>query len=121
MLPGICRRVVRAALGLVLLGCSTLVLAHQEQGESPYFAVEGGDGVVDALPLKSTDVQVRILGVMADVRVVQRYRNEGQQALEARYVFPGSTRAAVHGMTVRIGQRVIEARIEEKGKAREDY
>ncbi|MBD9414841.1 VWA domain-containing protein [Pseudomonas sp. PDM16] len=121
MLPGVCRRAVRAALGLVLLGCSTLVLAQQEQGESPYFAVEGGDGVVDALPLKSTDVQVRILGVMADVRVVQRYRNEGQQALEARYVFPGSTRAAVYGMTVRLGERELRAQIREKQKAKVEY
>ena len=77
MLPGIGWRTLRAALGLMLLACATLVAAQQDQGESPYFAVEGGDGVVDALPLKSTDVQVRILGVMADVRVVQRYRNEG--------------------------------------------
>jgi Ca-activated chloride channel family protein len=121
MLPGICRRAVHAAMGLVLLGCSGLVLAQQEQGESPYFAVEGGDGVVDALPLKSTDVQVRILGVMADVRVVQRYRNEGQQALEARYVFPGSTRAAVYGMTVRLGERELRAQIREKQKAKVEY
>jgi Ca-activated chloride channel family protein len=105
----------------VLLGCSTLVAAQQDQGESPYFAVEGGDGVVDVLPLKSTDVQVRILGVMADVRVVQRYRNEGQQALEARYVFPGSTRAAVYGMTVRLGERELRAQIREKQKAKVEY
>ncbi|MBD9423893.1 VWA domain-containing protein [Pseudomonas sp. PDM15] len=121
MLPGIGGRALRAALGLVLLGCSTLVAAQQDQGESPYFAVEGGDGVVDALPLKSTDVQVRILGVMADVRVVQRYRNEGQQALEARYVFPGSTRAAVYGMTVHLGERELRAQIREKQKAKVEY
>ena len=44
-----------------------------------------------ALPLKSTQVDVRIAGVIADVTVTQRYRNEGQRPIEARYVFPGST------------------------------
>ncbi|WP_262880150.1 VIT and VWA domain-containing protein [Pseudomonas paralcaligenes] len=111
----------RAVLGLLLLVCSTLVAAQQEHSQSPYFAVEGGDPAVDSLPLKATEVQVRILGVMADVRVVQRYRNEGQRALEARYVFPGSTRAAVYGMTVRLGERELRAQIREKQKARAEY
>ncbi len=40
-------------------------------------------------------MDVKISGVIADVTVTQTYRNEGQRAIEARYVFPGSTRAAV--------------------------
>jgi len=46
-------------------------------------------------------VNVKVSGVIADVTVVQTYKNEGQRAIEAKYVFPGSTRAAVHGMNVR--------------------
>ena len=89
--------------------------------ESPYFFVKGADPSVDALPLKSTDVQVRISGVIADVTVTQVYRNEGTRAIEARYVFPGSTRAAVHGMNVRLGERLITADIREKQRARIEY
>ncbi|RZA14313.1 MAG: VWA domain-containing protein, partial [Lysobacteraceae bacterium] len=89
--------------------------------ESPYFFVKGADPSVDALPLKSTDVQVRISGVIADVTVTQVYRNEGSRAIEARYVFPGSTRAAVHGMNVRLGERLITADIREKQRARIEY
>jgi len=63
--------------------------------ESPYFFVRSEDAALDQLPLKSTRVDVRISGVIADVTVTQRYRNEGQRAIEAKYVFPGSTRAAV--------------------------
>ena len=33
---------------------------------------------------------------------------------EARYVFPGSTQAAVHALTVRLGNRVLTARMREK-------
>ncbi len=87
------------------------------KAEGPYFAV-AGDPSVDALPLKSTKVDVRLAGVIADVTVTQRYTNEGQRPIEARYVFPGSTRAAVHAMQVRLGGRVLHAQIEEKQRAR---
>lgn len=91
------------------------------QSESPYFYVSNAQSDVDALPLKNTDIDVRISGVIADVAVVQHYRNEGQKAIEAKYVFPGSTRAAVYAMTVRIGDRVIQANIREKEEAQREY
>ncbi len=87
------------------------------RAEGPYFAV-AGDPAIDALPLKSTKVDVRVAGVIADVTVTQRYTNEGRRPIEARYVFPGSTRAAVHAMQVRLGGRVLHAQIEEKQRAR---
>jgi Ca-activated chloride channel homolog len=91
------------------------------KGESPYFAVNSSEPGVDRLPLKSTEVKVRIAGVIADVTVVQHYRNEGQRPLEARYVFPGSTQAAVYAMQVRLGDRVLNAKIREKQQARIEY
>ena len=89
--------------------------------ESPYFYLPGGDPAVDALPLKSTEVEVRVAGVIADVTVTQVYKNEGARPIEARYVFPGSTRAAVHAMNVRLADRLIEARIREKRQAKQEY
>jgi len=88
---------------------------------SPYFVVDNADPGVDALPLKSTDVKVRVLGVIAEVVVTQEYSNTGTVPLEARYVFPASTRAAVHAMNVRLGDRLITADIREKGVARAEY
>ena len=92
--------------------------AQAARAEGPYFHVASDDPSLDRLPLKSTKVDVRIAGVIADVTVTQRYRNEGQRPVEARYVFPGSTHAAVHAMQVRLGGRVLNARIEEKQRAR---
>jgi Ca-activated chloride channel family protein len=89
--------------------------------ESPYFFIKGGDPEVDRLPLKSTKVDVRISGVIADVTVTQQYKNEGTRPIEAKYVFPGSTKAAVHGMNVRLGDRLITAQIREKQQARIAY
>jgi Ca-activated chloride channel family protein len=92
-----------------------------DRTESPYFYMPGGDPAIDALPLKSTDVEVRIAGVIADVTVTQVYKNEGARPIEAEYVFPGSTRAAVHAMNVRVADRLIEARIREKKQAAQEY
>ncbi len=88
---------------------------------SPYFFVKSDDPVVDQLPLKSTSARVNIAGVIADVSVTQVYKNEGKKAIEAIYVFPASTRAAVYGMKMTIGKRVIEARINKREEARRQY
>ena len=93
----------------------------RQTSESPYFYIPGGEPGVDQLPLKQTDVDVKISGVIADVTVVQHYRNEGSRPIEAKYVFPGSTRAAVYAMNVRIGDRLITANIREKQQARIEY
>ena len=89
--------------------------------ESPYFFIKSDNPGVDQLPLKSTQVNVKVSGVIADVTVVQTYKNEGQRAIEAKYVFPGSTRAAVHGMNVRLADRLITAKIREKQQAKIEY
>lgn len=88
---------------------------------SPYFFVEGAAPGVEALPLESTKADVRITGVIADVTVRQTYRNDGDRTISARYVFPASTRAAVYGMKMKIGQRVIDAKIKEREEARREY
>ena len=85
---------------------------------SPYFFVEGGDPAVDRLPLKETHVDVAITGVIADVTVRQVYENRGTRPLHARYVFPASTRAAVYGMTMTVGNVRIVARIKERAAGR---
>ncbi|MES2942292.1 MAG: VIT and VWA domain-containing protein [Pseudomonadota bacterium] len=93
----------------------------RQKTESPFFLIKSDSPGVDALPLKSSSVDVQISGVIADVTVTQHYKNEGQRAIEARYVFPGSTRAAVYGMNVRLADRLITANIREKQQARIEY
>lgn len=95
--------------------------APRQKTESPYFFVKSDNPGVDQLPLKSTQVNVKVSGMIADVTVVQTYKNEGQRAIEAKYVFPGSTRAAVYGMNVRLADRLITAKIREKQQAKIEY
>jgi len=95
--------------------------ANDDRTLSPYFFVKSDDQTLDWLPLKSTTASVRISGVIADILVTQLYKNEGKKPLEAIYVFPASTRAAVYAMKMTIGKRVIEAKIKKRDEARRDY
>ena len=118
-------------LMVLTIVCSVLFLpglSHTQKPEggddrtlSPYFFVKSDDPTVDRLPLKSTSAVAGISGVIADVKVTQVYKNEGKKPLEAIYVFPASTRAAVYGMKMVIGKRVIEAKIKKREEARKDY
>lgn len=94
---------------------------ESDQTNAPYFFVKSDDPTVDQLPLKSTRADVNIAGVIADVQISQVYKNEGKHPLEAIYVFPASSRAAIYGMKMIVGNRVIEAEIQEKNQARETY
>ncbi len=79
----------------------------QDKTLSPYFFVKSNNPDLDQLPLKATSAEVNIAGVIADVSVVQEYANEGKNPIEAIYVFPASTRAAVYSMKMTIGERTI--------------
>ncbi|HWU37386.1 MAG TPA: VIT domain-containing protein [Candidatus Acidoferrum sp.] len=114
-----------ACVCIVLLLFPILTQAQDDREASdktlaPYFFVDG-DPSLDRLPLASTDVDVRIAGVIADVTVEQAYKNEGSRPITAKYVFPGSTRTAVYAMRMQVGNRMIVAQIREKHQARKEY
>ncbi len=91
-----------------------------ETPQSPYFAVQNDSGL-DQFPMKDSKITVRLNGVIASVHVRQHYRNEGKAPINARYIFPGSTRAAVNAMTMTIGDRRLVAQIKEKQQARQIF
>ena len=110
---------------LVLIATSIVSLSGSAQTQNdktlaPYFFVQG-DPNVDHLPLKDTHVQIDVSGVIADVKVLQTYRNEGSRPINARYVFPASTRAAVYSMRMWIGDQMVVAKIKEREKAKQEF
>ena len=112
------------SLLLFYIVAAAMTLAAQtndnDRSLSPYFFVKG-DPSVDHLPLKDTKVEIAVSGVIADIKVVQTYRNEGSRPINANYVFPASTRAAVYSMRMRIGDEVIVARIKEREIAKKEF
>jgi len=118
----ILRSVCVVAIAITTLSASAFAQTQDQEDKtlSPYFFVNG-DPSIDRLPLKGTQVEIAVSGVIADVKVVQTYRNEGTRPINATYMFPASTRAAVYGMRMRIGDDLIVAKIKEREKARTDF
>jgi Ca-activated chloride channel homolog len=117
---------MRTTLTLVLVCFTTGGLVYSQQGSadatlSPYFFIDGGSPGLDTFPLESTDVVADISGVIANVTVTQVYENRGTVPIHGRYVFPGSTRAAVHGMRIRVGDRALVAQIREREQAAREF
>jgi Ca-activated chloride channel family protein len=119
--PAAGKRRAKQRLKHIAAALESVPESAEDRTLSPYFFVLSDDPETDRLPLKSTSAEVTISGVIADVEVSQVYRNEGQTTLEAIYIFPASTRAAVHAMRMTIGERVIEAEIKKRAEARKKY
>jgi Ca-activated chloride channel homolog len=108
---------------LAVFICTPVFSQEEQQAEktlAPYFLVQG-DPNVDQLPLKDTRVEISVSGVIADVKVRQIYRNEGARPINATYVFPASTRAAVYAMRMQLGNEIIVAKIKEREQAKKEF
>ncbi len=90
----------------------------QQKIDGPYLEVLSGDTLI---PLKESKANVQISGTIAHVQLTQVYHNNGDAPIEAKYVFPMSTKAAVHHMQMTIGERVVNAKIFEKEQAKRVY
>jgi len=109
------------ALAFLMVASMGRAETKNEKTLSPYFFIENGDSSVDHFPLKKTHVNVTITGVIADVVVTQKYVNHGTRPITARYIFPASTRAAVHGMKMKIGEHMICAKVKERNIAQKEF
>lgn len=119
------KKTIFSSAATVVLSLFSLTPAQegtaQDKTLSPYFYVQCDDNEKADLPLLSTSANVNISGVIADVVVTQVYHNNGKKPIEAMYVFPGSTRAAVYALKMVIGERNIEAIVKERQQARVEY
>ncbi|MCI5054660.1 MAG: VIT and VWA domain-containing protein, partial [Flavobacteriales bacterium] len=86
--------------------------------ESPVVIVKNDNAKLD---LSSTKVDAKIVGVIADVTITQTYKNSGEEDVDASYLFPGSSKSAVYGMIMKVGDKTIKAKIKEKEKAKEEF
>jgi Ca-activated chloride channel family protein len=114
------RKLCLAVIAITAIFTSGYAQTKEDKTLAPYFVVQG-DPNVDHLPLKDTRVEIAVSGVIADVKVRQIYRNEGTRPINASYVFPASTRAAVYAMRMQIGNEIITAKIKEREKAKKEF
>jgi len=72
-------------------------------------------------PAVDTDVRIRVTGLVARTRVVQRFTNPSAEWVEGVYVFPLPERSAVDRLRLHVGERRIEGRIRERAQAKRIY
>lgn len=115
-----------AVAGLVLLGLVLVVawlpMAQASDDWTPGLELRDAQTGQPASALQlGSQANLQISGMIARVTVVQEYRNPTAQWQQGLYLFPLPERAAVDRLRMRIGERVIEGRIQEKRQARATY
>jgi len=85
--------------------------------------LEWHDAQGTVVPARALDLRIEasVSGLIAQTRVHQRYRNDTAGFLEGQYRLPLPEGAAVYELKLRIGSRVIEGEVREKGEARAQY
>ena len=106
------------ALFFIVIAQTNTVKAQETNAtEAPFFVVNCTDTSHVSFPLLSTNIDATISGVIASVEIEQVYFNSGDSVINATYVFPMSTNAAVYAMEMEVQGRLIEAEIKEKLEA----
>ena len=73
--------------------------------------------VIDTL-LLDTYIHVNVSGLIATTTMKQTFRNDSDDWVSGRYVFPLSENSAIDGMTMTVGDRIIQGVIKEKQAAK---
>jgi Ca-activated chloride channel family protein len=99
-----------------------LLAARSEARAEGALVVLSPDGREEAnLPLTRTAVEAEVGGQTVSSTVTQRFHNGFSRPIEAVYVFPLPSDAAVDRMEMRIGARVLRATIDRRAQARQRY
>ncbi|MFH0889479.1 MAG: VIT domain-containing protein [Planctomycetota bacterium] len=125
------RTILTLLMGLVFCLClmksNGLTQQKQQTPDDPK-VTEGELKVIDKdgkpigeCPLKHTDVKAEISGYVARVNVTQQFENPFKEKIEAIYVFPLSSDAAVDDMLMKVGERTIRGEIKKREEARQIY
>ncbi|MEW6280137.1 MAG: VIT domain-containing protein, partial [Candidatus Eremiobacterota bacterium] len=72
-------------------------------------------------PLQRLEVHAHVSGPLSSVRVSQTFGNPYAETIEAVYVFPLPVGAAVHEFRLRVADRQVEGRLQERGQAARTY
>ncbi|HHH31899.1 MAG TPA: VWA domain-containing protein [Polyangiaceae bacterium] len=93
-----------------------------DPGDLPELVIADREGTkTRRLPLEHTAVKARLAGFVASVEVAQTFQNHHDRPIEVVYVFPLPENSAVEAMEMRIADRVVRAKIKERGEARAIY
>jgi len=103
----------------------TLILsqsANASDFEQPRLELKDLSGKkVNSAILLSSHADMKISGLINQVDVIQTFKNEHYEGVNARYVFPLPDESAVYKLEMKIGERTILGEIKEKQTAKKIY
>jgi Ca-activated chloride channel family protein len=118
----------RTVVCLLALGITLLIFSITGTEAGARHVTQGSLQVIDKAgnfkslcPLKHTDVKATISGSLSRVTVTQEFTNPFKETIEAIYVFPLPSQAAVDDMTIAIGERKVKGLIKKREEARAIY
>ncbi|KAM4558851.1 protein mono-ADP-ribosyltransferase PARP4 isoform 2-T2 [Odontesthes bonariensis] len=79
------------------------------------------DGSGQQLPLQAVHVKCKLMDLLSQVIIFQKYTNLSSVPIEAKYVFPLDDSAAVCGFEAFINGKHVVGQVKEKEKARKEY
>ena len=117
-----CLKLKSAYLIYIFLLFGNIAFAQDDDvTECPYFNVSSTDSTGVVFSLLSTNIDATVSGVISNVVIEQVYTNSGDSIVDATYVFPMSTNAAIYGMEMDVNDRTIVAEIRRKSEAQEIF
>lgn len=122
----IAQAVLALAIGIaiaVTLAAAVLVLAGaaqaSERSAGGLLLTAAGQSV--PAPQIDTEVTISVTGFIARARVRQTFSNPHADWYEGIYTFPLPENAAVDHLRMRVGERIVEGEIRERGQAKAQY
>lgn len=113
--------VVSLVLALAVFIVTSPAMAATASPPPGALYLKAADGSRTATPLVFTDVAMSVTGMIARVKVTQRFVNPTDQWREGVYVFPLPEKAAVDHLRMKVGEREIEGQVKERGEAKRAY
>ncbi|XP_040912950.1 protein mono-ADP-ribosyltransferase PARP4 isoform X2 [Toxotes jaculatrix] len=94
-----------------------------ESTKNPLEKVTAGllDSSGQQLPLQAVHVKCKLMDLLSQVVIFQKYTNTSPVPIEAKYVFPLDDSAAVCGFEAFINGKHVVGKVKEKEKARKEY
>lgn len=111
---------LRTIFAIIVLLLGFAASARAESGFGT-ISVDGQEGKRYELIAHSSDVNYTIGGLIAEASIRQKFVNHSDVWIEAQYLLPLPEGAAVHDLTLKIGDRLIVGEIREKEQARAEY
>jgi Ca-activated chloride channel family protein len=103
---------------LLVFAGNVFALVDKDMGGSVQAVV---DGKTIHFPSLKTDIETNIQGDLATVKVTQTFANPTTVPLNAMYLFPLNKDAAVHAMTMEVGDEIVKAEIHKIEEAKKKF